>query len=235
MPGRASGDNLGVAWFALPQWSADQMYTIFIGFLGVQRASDSKGEMHCLSNLTKYIAVGVLLRCGWRQWQLTYHSWTGAVHSAPLWSILWSTLPQPSPRESKPQSITCYDHQDLLRQVRTWFKRIPKVKKCKSAFGKNYLGECVAQAKVDFWHFCSVSDCEDCDLCNNAGISLPVSPASTAAKDGMSMYCWVLFIQRRYANLCYQRSYDKRRLTEHLIVDLAFIFAALQRKGSGPH
>ena len=38
-----------------------------------------------------------------------------------------------------------------------------------------------------------------------------------------------------YANLCYQRSYDKRRLTEHLIVDLAFIFAALQRKGSGPH
>ena len=148
---------------------------------------------------------------------------------------LWSTLLHSGSRESKPQSITCYDHQDLLRQVRTWFKRKPKVKKCKSAFGKNYLGECVAQAKVDFWHFCSVSDCEDCDLCNNAGISLPVSPASTAAKDGMSMYCWVLFIQRRYANLCYQRSYDKRRLTEHLIVDLAFIFAALQRKGSGPH
>ena len=102
------------------------------------------------------------------------------VHPGPL----CFTLVQPGSRESKPQSITCYDHQDLLRQVRTWFKRKPKVKKCKSAFGKNYLGECVAQAKVDFWHFCSVSDCEDCDLCNNAGISLPVSPASPQPKMG---------------------------------------------------
>ena len=101
-----------------------------------------------------------------------------------LSSPLWSSLVQPGPRESKPQSITCYDHQDLLRQVKTWSKRKPKVKKCKSAFGKNYLGECVAQAKVDFWHFCSVSDCEDCDLCNNAGISLPVSPASPRPKMG---------------------------------------------------
>ena len=102
------------------------------------------------------------------------------VHPGPLWSTLFHS----GSRESKPQSITCYDHQDLLRQVRTWFKRKPKVKKCKSAFGKNYLGECVAQAKVDFWHFCSVSDCEDCDLCNNAGISLPVSPASPQPKMG---------------------------------------------------
>ena len=126
------------------------------------------------------VTVGVLLRCGWRQWQLTYHSWTGAV----LFGPPWSTLLHSGSRESKPQSITCYDHQDLLRQVKTWSKRKPKVKKCKSAFGKNYLGECVAQAKVNFWHFCSVSDCEDCDLCNNAGISLPVSPASPRPKMG---------------------------------------------------
>ena len=129
------------------------------------------------------------------------------VHSGPL----CSTLVQPGSRESKPQSITYYDHQDPLRQVKTWFKRKPKVKKCKSAFGKNYLGECVAQAKVDFWHFCSVSDCEDCDLCNNAGISLPVSPASPAAQDGMSksMYCWVLFIQSMLPEELWQEKIDR--------------------------
>ena len=171
MPGRASGDNL--------------------------RELEKQLSMGCSPSVISWpnvynsyrfcVTVGVLLRCGWRQWQLTYHSWTGAVHSGPL----CFTLVQPGSRESKPRSITCYDHQDLLRQVKTWFKRKPKVKKCKSAFGKSYLGECVAQAKVDFWHFCSVSDCEDCDLCNNAGISLPVSPASPRPKMGCRSRCTV--------------------------------------------
>ena len=156
-----------------------------IGSWGGNALSFKSNEIYCCGSPPPMWVAPVAVDISQLNWGCTL--WSTLVHSG----LLWSTQVQPGSGESKPQSITYYDHQDLLRQVKTWFKRKPKVKKCKSAFGKNYLGECVAQAKVDFWHFCSVSDCEDCDLCNNAGISLPVSPASPAAQDGMSksMYC----------------------------------------------